>query len=322
VPEATYSYARLKRHAVVERIVDDILIRCDSTFRIVQPTPFVRDVINSLSGAGGLRIASWPNSPSLRGVLGRLAEAKLIQTSDREFDSAAVSFLDTARDRTPERRMSEVGAVVLVGCGGIGGELARHLVASGLRALTLIDGDTVSNDNLNRQYLYGLGDVGNLKIEAGARALQLLALDRVDIQRLPLFVESRDQIEDVVRAAKEYHGTVEALICCADRPASIELTCLEVAFDTGLLYAAAGVGIRYGFWGPIVSQSQAHNRLARLRRQHRDSVAPPPAQSFGPTNSFVAAALANDLIHRLVGLGPTCEGERRIDFESYEVTIH
>ncbi|RXJ71362.1 hypothetical protein CS022_21105 [Veronia nyctiphanis] len=44
--------------------------------------------------------------------------------------------------------------ILLVGCGGVGAEVALHLAAAGVSELVLVDYDTVDLHNLNRQYLY------------------------------------------------------------------------------------------------------------------------------------------------------------------------
>ena len=64
--------------------------------------------------------------------------------------------------------------VVLVGAGGLGAPAALYLAAAGIGRLTLIDPDTVSLDNLQRQILFRTEDVGQPKAETGAQALAAL----------------------------------------------------------------------------------------------------------------------------------------------------
>ncbi len=52
----------------------------------------------------------------------------------------------------------------VLGCGGLGCNIATHLVCAGIGALTLCDFDTVSESNLNRQFLYTAADVGKEKV--------------------------------------------------------------------------------------------------------------------------------------------------------------
>ena len=56
--------------------------------------------------------------------------------------------------------------VAVFGIGGVGGHSAEALVRSGVGAIDLIDNDTVSLTNLNRQIVATNSTVGRLKVEA------------------------------------------------------------------------------------------------------------------------------------------------------------
>ena len=53
--------------------------------------------------------------------------------------------------------------VLIIGAGGLGSPVAMYLAAAGIGTLGLIDNDTVSISNLNRQILYTERDLGKLK---------------------------------------------------------------------------------------------------------------------------------------------------------------
>jgi adenylyltransferase/sulfurtransferase len=61
--------------------------------------------------------------------------------------------------------------VAIVGAGGIGSPAIQYLAAAGIGALRVIDDDAVSLDNLQRQTLFGTGDVGRGKAEVAAEAV-------------------------------------------------------------------------------------------------------------------------------------------------------
>lgn len=63
------------------------------------------------------------------------------------------------------------GRIVVVGAGGIGVPVLQYLAAAGIGALTVIDDDVVSVSNLQRQVLYGTGDIGAAKALLAARRL-------------------------------------------------------------------------------------------------------------------------------------------------------
>ncbi|MGH7018066.1 MAG: HesA/MoeB/ThiF family protein [Caulobacteraceae bacterium] len=61
--------------------------------------------------------------------------------------------------------------VAIIGAGGLGAPAALYLAAAGAGRLRLIDPDAVSLSNLQRQVLYGVSDLGALKVESAARRL-------------------------------------------------------------------------------------------------------------------------------------------------------
>lgn len=64
--------------------------------------------------------------------------------------------------------------VALVGVGGIGCPALQYLAAAGIGRLTVLDDDTISLDNLQRQILFGTEDVGLSKVEvAGDTVIRL-----------------------------------------------------------------------------------------------------------------------------------------------------
>jgi adenylyltransferase/sulfurtransferase len=64
--------------------------------------------------------------------------------------------------------------VLLIGAGGIGSPAIQYLAAAGLGQITAIDDDEVALSNLQRQTLYGSGEVGAAKVAAAAEAVARL----------------------------------------------------------------------------------------------------------------------------------------------------
>jgi sulfur-carrier protein adenylyltransferase/sulfurtransferase len=70
------------------------------------------------------------------------------------------------------QRVLRRAKVLLVGTGGLGAPAALYLAAAGVGELGLVDFDRVELSNLQRQVLYGTGDVGRPKLDAAKARLE------------------------------------------------------------------------------------------------------------------------------------------------------
>ena len=64
--------------------------------------------------------------------------------------------------------------VLVVGAGGLGCPLLQYLVAAGVGTIGIVDDDVVSLNNLHRQVLYNMNDIGLSKAEVAAEKLKTL----------------------------------------------------------------------------------------------------------------------------------------------------
>ena len=86
--------------------------------------------------------------------------------------------------------------VAVFGIGGVGGYAVEALVRAGVGAIDVIDSDTVSVSNLNRQLLATYDTVGMLKVEA-AKARILSINPKCAVYAHPIFYtpETADQLD-------------------------------------------------------------------------------------------------------------------------------
>ena len=64
--------------------------------------------------------------------------------------------------------------VLVIGAGGLGSPAALYLAAAGIGTLGILDCDRVEVSNLQRQVLFGTGDVARLKVDAARERLESL----------------------------------------------------------------------------------------------------------------------------------------------------
>ena len=107
-----------------------------------------------------------------------------------EFSRTALLLGNDAMERLQKAR------VAVFGVGGVGGYTVEALARSGIGALDLIDSDTVSLSNINRQILATHSTVGMLKVEAAKQRILDINPDAV-VRTYPIFYtpETADQFD-------------------------------------------------------------------------------------------------------------------------------
>jgi len=71
----------------------------------------------------------------------------------------------------PGQQRLKAARVLVIGAGGLGSPAILYLAAAGVGTIGVVDDDTVSLSNLQRQVLHATGDVGKPKTESAARAV-------------------------------------------------------------------------------------------------------------------------------------------------------
>ncbi|SEP43498.1 adenylyltransferase and sulfurtransferase [Methylobacterium sp. ap11] len=83
--------------------------------------------------------------------------------------------------------------VLVIGAGGLGAPLIQYLAAAGIGTIGLVDDDTVSLSNLQRQVIHGTPDLGRPKVESAADAIARLNPNvRVETHALRLNPENAE----------------------------------------------------------------------------------------------------------------------------------
>ena len=94
--------------------------------------------------------------------------------------------------------------VVVIGAGGIGAAAIPYLAAAGIGAMAIIDDDRIELANLQRQPIFGTGDIGALKAETAKRRVAALNPDveaeatvaRIEADNAPGLIAGADAVID------------------------------------------------------------------------------------------------------------------------------
>ncbi|MGW2957489.1 HesA/MoeB/ThiF family protein [Streptomyces sp. NPDC001220] len=212
--------------------------------------------------------------------------------------------------------------VLLVGVGGTGGTAARDLVASGVGRLHCVEPDVVELSNLNRQTLFGEGDLGTPKIDAALAALHDLNSDTtVTGERRE--VHGPADLEELLTTGCDGGAKYDVLLLAADRPAVIRRWANQVCLASGTSWAEAG------YRGPLVSvgvftpgrgacweclrSAEIERRDLRLAPGQDEEVAS-PRMPWNPVNAVTAGLSGSLLAHAalmlLCGIPPVEPGCR------------
>ena len=142
--------------------------------------------------------------------------------TERETERYQRNLLVEGFSATGQQRLSE-SRVTVVGAGGLGSATLNYLAAAGVGRLRIVENDTVSLSNLQRQILYTTADLDAPKAEvAAARLSRLNPACRIEIRTDRLDGGNADEILsdcDVVVDCTDNYATRYAIddFCSARR---------------------------------------------------------------------------------------------------------
>lgn len=296
---------------------DDLLIETDGrwTATVLRLCDGTRD-----PDAVGRALAEMglPAGEQLSNALSALTETGLLEEAagidqvldaetrarfDRQlaYFSQLVSPVEAAEAQARLRR----SRVCLLGLGGLGSWTAWALACCGIGELVGVDGDVVELSNLNRQILFGEGDIGQPKAVAAARTLTSFngGLRYVGIERR---LSSEDDVDGVIAGA-------DLVIDAADWPPHrLERWVNAACWRRGIPFLTMSqqpplirVGPLYvrGETGCYSCQEIAWRREHPLYDAMADAEQPfSPATTFGPACGAVGSLAASEAVHFLAAV--------------------
>jgi hypothetical protein len=212
--------------------------------------------------------------------------------------------------------------VALVGCGGTGSAVAEQIVRLGIRHLTLIDPDTLSDSNVTRVYGSFPSDVGRPKVEVFHDHLRRIAPS--------LHCKTVQGMITNLGVAKKLAAADLVFGCSDDNAGRIVLSRLSTylivpVIDCGILLAGDGGGRLTDIIGRITTMVPGQGCMicrgridlirARTEMLTPDERARLENEGYAPVlgrvepavvtfTTTVAALAVTEMLERLIGFGP------------------
>jgi len=195
--------------------------------------------------------------------------------------------------------------VLVVGAGGLGCPVLQYLVAAGTGTIGIIDDDVVALNNLHRQVLYSVNDIGLSKAETAAYILSKL---NPEIRIIPY--NERLTTENALELIDEYDIIIDGTDNFSTRY-MINDAC--VLLDKPLVYGAIS---------QFEGQASVFNYSANQNQEkinYRDIFPNPPKEDevlncaeagvLGILPGIIGTMMANETIKMITGIGEVLAGQ-------------
>ena len=180
--------------------------------------------------------------------------------------------------------------VCIVGCGGLGGFLAEYMARLGVGYLTVVDGDTFDQTNLNRQMLSNAENLGQPKASEAKKRLALIN-PQVQVQAADRFLTAENTAELLAG-----HDLVLDALDSVPHRLILQRTCTELKIP--LVHGAVE-----GWFGQVTTVLPGDDTLSRLYPSGQNSTASPGTLVFAP--ALVASLQASEALKLLLGKEPS-----------------
>ena len=162
---------------------------------------------------------------------------KILTESQRKRYSRQI--LSPSIGEEGQEKLSKI-RVLQIGAGGLGSPFALYLVAAGIKELTILDNDTLSLSNLQRQILYKESQIGIEKVLAAKESLATLNSE-VEINTYNEYVDENSVVK--------YIENKDFIVDCSDN-FKTKFLVNEVAVNYGIKAVIAGIK---DFFGQIIT---------------------------------------------------------------------
>lgn len=191
--------------------------------------------------------------------------------------------------------------VVVVGAGGLGSPIIAALSAAGMGQITVVDPDTVSLSNLQRQFIHRTADKDSLKVESAARFATDLN-PHVDMRPIVAKLEAANA--DALIAGHDL--VVEGSDSFATR-----VVVAEACERAGVPLVTGAVGQFDGSLTVIAPHVAGNPRFSDLYPEPPSLQDSPPCELAGVLSvlpMIIGAMMANEVLKLITGFGPVLVG--------------
>ena len=198
------------------------------------------------------------------------------------------------------QELLKASKVLIIGAGGLGSLVALYLAAAGVGTLGILDYDSVSISNFNRQILYEETDEGKLKVDA--------AVNRIRKQNSHIQIEiySEKICRENYNRAFEIIARYDIVVDACDNMATRYL----VSDITEKLSIPFVYGAMEGFCG-YISVFNSPSLCGRFRDLWPDEnqKSPQDISAIGVTAGVIGSLQANEVIKWICGFGERLVGK-------------
>jgi molybdopterin-synthase adenylyltransferase len=257
----------------------------------------------------------------IAGVLATLDDLGVLEDADgddalpdavRERHQSNLRFYDLfsrlGHTSAAFHRSAERSRVLLLGAGGLGSGMLQSLAGLGVGEVVLVDTDTVETKNLARQFVYGLGAVGQPKVTA---ARDWVMSYSPGTRVIPV----HQRVADAAAVARLGAGA-DVVVCAIDSPDDIHLIVNEACFELGVPFVAGGLSYStLSYWSvdpgrtPCRRCLECHRgdeelTLPAILRQPPLIEPSPVNRATGPVVQLISGLMTMEVMRYLTGTEP------------------
>lgn len=233
---------------------------------------------------------------------------EITELTDRDGERYDRQILIDDFGEEGQKKLKSTTAFV-AGAGGLGSPVSIYLAVAGIGKLRIVDDDKIELSNLNRQILYGEGDIGKAKAAVSERALRKINAD-IEIETINSEITD-DSIGDLTDGC-------DLIVDCMDNyPTRYVLNRGAIDKRIPLFHAAVE-----GMGGQAMTIIPGETPCLRCLIPN-----PPPSGKFpilGATAGLLATIQVHEVVKYVVGIGDLLKNELLIvneglEFEKVEV---